>query len=53
MYNRRLVEALRTRVWNYGKVLVLAAGLAITFFVFAGIAMRNDAGAEPKGSVSH
>jgi serine/threonine-protein kinase len=34
------VELLRTRVWNYGKILLLAGALAATFFVFAGIAMR-------------
>jgi serine/threonine-protein kinase len=34
------VEALRTRVWNYGKILLLAGALAGTFFLFAGIAMR-------------
>lgn len=32
--------ALRTRVWSYGKILVLAGALAATFFLFAGIAMR-------------
>jgi beta-lactam-binding protein with PASTA domain len=32
--------ALRTRVWSFGKILVLAGALAATFFVFAGIAMR-------------
>ena len=31
---------LRTRVWNYGKILLLAGALAVTFFLFAGIAMR-------------
>lgn len=40
MYNEWLVEPLRTRVWTYGKILVLAGALAGTFFVFAGIAMR-------------
>ena len=34
------MEPLRTRVWNYGKILLLAGGLAVTFFLFAGIAMR-------------
>jgi serine/threonine-protein kinase len=34
------VDGLRTRVWNYGKILLLAGALAATFFVFAGIAMR-------------
>ena len=34
------MEPLRTRVWNYGKILLLAGALAATFFVFAGIAMR-------------
>jgi eukaryotic-like serine/threonine-protein kinase len=34
------LEPLRTRVWNFGKVLLLAGALAVTFFVFAGIAMR-------------
>ena len=34
------MEPLRTRVWNLGKILLLAAALAGTFFVFAGIAMR-------------
>lgn len=34
------MDALRTRVWNYGKILLLAGALAATFFVFAGIAMR-------------
>jgi len=29
-----------SRVWSYGKVLLLAGTLAVTFFVFAGIAMR-------------
>lgn len=32
--------ALRTRVWSFGKILVLAGALAATFFIFAGIAMR-------------
>ncbi|MBM3806573.1 MAG: PASTA domain-containing protein [Acidimicrobiia bacterium] len=32
--------ALRTRIWNYGKILVLAGALAATFLLFAGIAMR-------------
>jgi eukaryotic-like serine/threonine-protein kinase len=35
-----LVEPLRTRVWNLGKILLLAGALAVTFFLFAGIAMR-------------
>jgi beta-lactam-binding protein with PASTA domain len=35
-----LSTALRTRVWSFGKILVLAGALAATFFVFAGIAMR-------------
>jgi eukaryotic-like serine/threonine-protein kinase len=35
-----LVEPLRTRVWNLGKILLLAGALAGTFFLFAGIAMR-------------
>jgi eukaryotic-like serine/threonine-protein kinase len=35
-----LVVALKTRVWSYGKILLLAGALAATFFVFAGIAMR-------------
>jgi len=30
----------RNRVWSYGKILLLAAALAGTFFLFAGIAMR-------------
>ena len=34
------MEPLRTRVWNYGKILLLAGALAATFFVFPGIAMR-------------
>ena len=34
------MELLRTRVWNFGKILLLAGALAITFFLFAGIAMR-------------
>lgn len=34
------MEALRTRVWNYGKILLLAGALSATFFLFAGIAMR-------------
>ncbi len=34
------MEALRTRVWNVGKILLLAGALAATFFLFAGIAMR-------------
>jgi beta-lactam-binding protein with PASTA domain len=36
----RLSTALGTRVWSYGKILVLAGALAATFFLFAGIAMR-------------
>jgi beta-lactam-binding protein with PASTA domain len=35
-----LATALKTRVWSYGKILLLAGALAATFFVFAGIAMR-------------
>lgn len=35
-----MATALKTRVWSYGKILLLAAALAATFFVFAGIAMR-------------
>jgi serine/threonine-protein kinase len=35
-----LLSAFKSRVWSYGKVLVLAGALAGTFFVFAGIAMR-------------
>jgi eukaryotic-like serine/threonine-protein kinase len=35
-----LVEPLGTRVWNFGKILLLAGALAGTFFLFAGIAMR-------------
>ena len=35
-----LLVALRTRVLNYGKILLLAGALAGTFFLFAGIAMR-------------
>jgi len=35
-----LSTALRTRIWNYGKILVLAGALAATFLLFAGIAMR-------------
>lgn len=34
------MDPLRTRVWNYGKILLLAGALAGTFFLFAGIAMR-------------
>jgi eukaryotic-like serine/threonine-protein kinase len=34
------LNELRSRVWSYGKILVLAAALAGTFFLFAGIAMR-------------
>lgn len=34
------MNELRSRVWSYGKILVLAAALAGTFFLFAGIAMR-------------
>lgn len=29
-----------SRVWSFGKLLVLAGTLAVTFFLFAGIAMR-------------
>lgn len=29
-----------TRVWGYGKILLIAGALAATFFVFAGMAMR-------------
>ena len=32
--------AFRTRVWSYGKILLLAGALAGTFLAFAGIAMR-------------
>ncbi len=35
-----LAIPIRTRVWSYGKILVLAGALAATFFLFAGIAMR-------------
>lgn len=35
-----LATLFRTRVWSFGKILVLAGALAGTFFVFAGIAMR-------------
>lgn len=35
-----MLKPLRTRVWGYGKILVLAGALAGTFFLFAGIAMR-------------
>ena len=35
-----MATALKTRVWSFGKILLLAAALAGTFFVFAGIAMR-------------
>lgn len=31
---------LGTRVWGFGKILLLAGTLAVTFFVFAAIAMR-------------
>jgi serine/threonine-protein kinase len=31
---------IRDRVWTFGKILLLAGALAVTFFVFAGIAMR-------------
>lgn len=34
------MAAFTTRVWGYGKILLLAGALAATFFVFAGIAMR-------------
>ena len=34
------MEPLGTRVWNFGKILLLAGALAATFFLFAGIAMR-------------
>jgi len=34
------VTHLKDRVWSYGKILLLAGALAVTFFVFAGIAMR-------------
>lgn len=30
----------RERVWSYGKILFLAGALVVTFFLFAGIAMR-------------
>ena len=33
-------KPLGTRVWSAGKILLLAAGLVGTFFLFAGIAMR-------------
>jgi eukaryotic-like serine/threonine-protein kinase len=32
--------ALGTRVWGFGKILLLAGALAVTFFAFAAIAMR-------------
>src|SRR6187402_3769023 len=32
--------ALGTRVWGFGKILLLAGALAVTFFVFAAVAMR-------------
>ncbi len=35
-----MATPLGTRVWSFGKILVLAGALAVTFFVFAGIAMR-------------
>lgn len=35
-----LLTPLGTRVWSYGKILLLAGALAGTFFLFAGIAMR-------------
>ena len=35
-----MATALKTRVWSYGKIVLLAGALAATFFVFAGIAMR-------------
>jgi beta-lactam-binding protein with PASTA domain len=35
-----LSTLIRDRVWTFGKILLLAGALAITFFVFAGIAMR-------------
>jgi serine/threonine-protein kinase len=35
-----LSTLIRDRVWTFGKILVLAGALAVTFFVFAGIAMR-------------
>jgi eukaryotic-like serine/threonine-protein kinase len=35
-----LSKPLGTRVWSAGKILLLAAGLVGTFFLFAGIAMR-------------
>ncbi|HUQ86937.1 MAG TPA: PASTA domain-containing protein [Vicinamibacterales bacterium] len=34
------MAAFKNRVWSYGKILLLAGALAVTFFVFAGIAMR-------------
>ncbi len=34
------MEPLRQRVWNFGKILLLAGALADTFFLFAGLAMR-------------
>jgi beta-lactam-binding protein with PASTA domain len=35
-----LATLFRTRVWSFGKILLLAGALAVTFFLFAGIAMR-------------
>jgi eukaryotic-like serine/threonine-protein kinase len=35
-----LSTLIRTRVWSFGKILLLTGALAVTFFVFAGIAMR-------------
>lgn len=34
------MNELRTRVWGYGKILLLAGALAGTYLLFAGIAMR-------------
>jgi beta-lactam-binding protein with PASTA domain len=36
----RLSTPIGSRVWGYGKLLLLAGTLAATFFLFAGIAMR-------------
>jgi serine/threonine-protein kinase len=35
-----LSTLIRDRVWTFGKILLLAGTLAVTFFIFAGIAMR-------------
>lgn len=40
LYSDRSRMPLRTRVWTAGRLLLIAAGLVVTYFVFAAIAVR-------------